>query len=599
MQDLVQPTLKVRQIVSGHNHRVHYDPKKMAELEEGVKAAGRITQPVQVRPHPTHDDLWEIVAGERRWRVAGKLFGADYDLPVNVSECTDTEARALGIIENHYRDDPSDVEQARGAADLLQLNNGNKDQTARQLGWSSDTLDRRLLLLQCTPDVQMAVIERRILLGHAELLAGLHHERQGKVLAGILEHKVPVDVLRKQLGQFAKRLADAIFDTAQCIGCPHNSARQAALFDESIGEGYCQHPSHYEELTLAALETTAAPLREQYAIVRIVRLADGFTPLTVSPDGNLGVGAAQYAACKACANYGCSVSALPGSYGQIDASLCFDAQCHATKVAERRLAERAARQKVGSDVRIAGKADCAGSGMQAPCAKPTQRPSSQTPPRVVQYREQRWRAWVANALMADPLRNHRVLAALIASSSLQSFDACKFVAAVVKLVEPARFGANGFKGALELADVFDGAHLPAVVRAVTASAAYGVSAGDLELLLNYLGVNEEAQFALSSDYLELLTMTELEALAEELELRKAMGETAFKKARAGTKPLFIKALLHVDGFVYAGLVPKAMRYPRRSSRSIGANEASRLNELGAAADPDMTGIDQVPALGAA
>src|SRR2546427_13104609 len=136
MQDQMQPTLKVRQIVSGPNHRTYYDPKAMAELEEGVKAAGRVTQPIQVRPHPTQEGVWEIIAGERRWRAARKVLGEDYDMPVVIDDATDAEVRALGIIENHYRDNPSDVEQARGAADLLQFYNGDKDETARKLGWS-------------------------------------------------------------------------------------------------------------------------------------------------------------------------------------------------------------------------------------------------------------------------------------------------------------------------------------------------------------------------------------------------------------------------------------------------------------------------------
>ena len=168
--------------------------------------------------------------------------------------------------------------------------------------------------------------------------------------------------------------------------------------------------------------------------------------------------------------------------------------------------------------------------------------------------------------MADPSRNHRVLAALIASSSLQSFDSGKFVEAAVKLAKPAKFGANGFKGALELADAFDGAKLPSIVQAVTASAAYGVDQPNLEVLLNYLEVEEAKHFKLCTEYLELLTMSELESLADELKLRKAMGDSAFKKARAGNKPKFIEALLNVKGYDYTGVVPKAMRYTRRKYR---------------------------------
>jgi ParB family transcriptional regulator, chromosome partitioning protein len=62
----MQPTLKLSQIVSGPNHRRYFDPQAMKELEEGLKAAGGVTQPIQVRPHPERDDVFEIMAGERR-----------------------------------------------------------------------------------------------------------------------------------------------------------------------------------------------------------------------------------------------------------------------------------------------------------------------------------------------------------------------------------------------------------------------------------------------------------------------------------------------------------------------------------------------------
>lgn len=573
MQDQMQPTLKVRRIVSGPNHRTYDDPKAMAELEEGVKAAGRVTQPIQVRPHPTQDGVWEIIAGERRWRAARMVLGEDYDMPVVIDHATDAEVRALGIIENHYRDNPSDVEQARGAADLLQFHNGDKNETAKKLGWSPDTLDRRLLLLHCSPEAQTALVERRIVLGHAELLAGLPHERQNKVLSGIIEHKVPVEVLKKQLGQFARRLSEAIFDTAQCITCPHNSAQQAALFDESIGEGFCQHPSHYEELTLEALEVRAVPLREQYQVMRLVKASDGFLPLPVGPDGPLGVGAEQYTSCKGCASFGCSLSAVAGSYGEVEGSLCFDAQCHSTKVAERRRSERdaAKAQATPAVVTSTGSKTKPAAKGSAKCA------SNQTPPRVAQYRQERWRAWVANRLMAEPIRNHRVLAALIASSCLQSFNSGKFVEAAVKLVKPAKFGANVFKGALEQAHAFDATTLPQIVQAVTASAAFGVDLSNLEVLLNYLEVDEAKHFKLSAEYLELLTTSELESLADELKLRKAMGDAAFKKARAGNKPKFIEALLSVKDYEYAGAVPKAMRYTRKKCRfTNGPDESAEV-----------------------
>lgn len=571
----MQPTLKLSDIVSGPNHRRYFDPQALKELEEGLKAANGVTQPIQVRPHPERDGVFEIMAGERRWRAARNVYGNGYDMPVVIREATDAEARALGIIENHFRDDTSDIEQAEGAASLLAYNKGDKHETALQLGWNADTLERRLLLLNCAPAVRSALNERRIKLGHAELLAGLPGSRQERVLAGVLDHKVPVEVLKKQLGQFAKRLADAIFDTTQCAACPHNSAQQASLFDESIGEGYCQHPRHYEELTMTALEARATPLREQYQVVKFVRLEDGFAPLTVGPDGPMGVGAAQYEACKGCKSFGCSVSAMTGSYGEVHESLCFDAACHSKKVSANRKAMRettrpgrdegaAEAGKAGPTINKAAKVATADAGM----------PQHHIPGKVVTFRVEQWRKWAANALMAQPERNQRVLAALVLAGETRAVARDRFADVATKVAGFKKAGSESLplRRSLEQADRFDAGQAATLVQAVAAAAAYGIDNEGLEALLNYLEVDEAKTFVLGDSYLDLLTVSELESLAEEVGLRKAMGG-AYQKARAGKRADFIKGLLAVAGFAYAGAVPKAMRYPRR-----GFKRADRAGE---------------------
>lgn len=319
----MQQTLPIARIVQGNNPREYFDPDEMAELEEGIREFG-VIEPIIVRPI-AGSDLYEIIVGERRWRAAKNVFGDSYDMPVVIREASDAEAEAMALIENYHRASMSRAEEARAAQRHLLRNRGDKQETARNLGWSPDVLESRLALLACTPPVLKALTQRQIMLGHAELLAGVPPEKQDAVLSAIVAHKVPVAVLKAQLGQFARRLADAIFDTAPCTGCPHNSARQAGLFSESLGEGYCQHPTHFDELTLQAVEAKATALKDEYPVIRIVKITDGFTPLAVTAHGDLGVGEAQYASCQGCQSYGCAVSAMPGSLGEVTRSLCFDA----------------------------------------------------------------------------------------------------------------------------------------------------------------------------------------------------------------------------------------------------------------------------------
>ena len=77
MTPTTQPTLPIRRIVQGKNPREYFDPDEMAELEEGIRAVG-VLEPIVVRPVPG-TDLYEIIAGERRWRAAKNVFGDDYD----------------------------------------------------------------------------------------------------------------------------------------------------------------------------------------------------------------------------------------------------------------------------------------------------------------------------------------------------------------------------------------------------------------------------------------------------------------------------------------------------------------------------------------
>lgn len=564
-----QPTLPIRRIVQGKNPRTYFDPDKMAELEEGIRAVG-VLEPIVVRPIPG-TDRYEIIAGERRWRAAKNVFGDGYDMPVVIKDASDETAEAMSVIENYHREDMSPAEEAHAAQRQLLRQRGDKEKTARLMGWSPDVLERRLALLACTPAVLQALTSRTILLGHAELLSGIPPDKQDTVLEGILAQKVPVAVLKAQLGRYARQLADAIFDTAPCGGCAHNSARQAGLFAESLGEGYCQHPSHFEKLTLQAVQARADALRDEFPVIRIVKASDGFTPLPLTAAGDLGVGAPQYTSCQGCQSFGCSVSAMPGSYGEVTRSLYFDAACNSQKVALWRKAQRDAQAAVAE---AAGKGSAKAGKRNKSAAKPAAvAPANQTPQRVVAHRLTEWRKWLAKALMAQPQRSQRVLIALALAGRGADLREAQFRNAFERIAgQPGRAG-FGVRGGLQRADAAPEAQLERLLQAATASAAFGVSTSDLELLLNYAEVDEGRYFQWDKAFLDLFTTSELESLAAEVGLKKAMG-SGFKVARSGKKQEFIAALLKVPGFAYQGTVPAVMCYPRQPILADEAQDGS-------------------------
>jgi PRTRC genetic system ParB family protein len=595
----MQLTLPISRIVQGKNPREYFDPDEMAELEEGIRAFG-VIEPIIVRPVPD-SDLLEIIAGERRWRAAKNVFGDSYDMPVVVREASDADSEAIALIENYHRAGMSVAEEARTAQRQLLRNRGDKQETARNLGWSPDVLERRLALMACTPAVLKALTQRQIREGHAELLAGVPPEKQDTVLSAIVAHKVPVVVLKSQLGQYVRRLADAIFDTAPCTGCPHNSARQAGLFSESLGDGYCQHPTHFDELTLQAVVARAAALKDEYPVIRIVKLTDGFTPLTVSAEGALGVGDDQYVSCRGCQSFGCAVSAMPGSYGEVTRSLCFDAGCNSQKVAAWRKAQRDAGPKpepLGGTSRKKSGAHKSGKHTHEPARRAVAtEPSNQTPQRVVDHRIAQWRRWAANALMTQPERNHRVLIALALAGRGSDLRSEQLGKVIEKLAASGGLRHSDLGGHLRRADAIGADQLAKLVQAVAASAAFGVDTRNLELLLNYLEIDESRHFLLDKTFLDLFTMSELESLAGEIGLKRAMGQ-GFRTARAAKKAEFIAALLAVKGFEYRGTVPQVMRYPRHAVTGAASDEQEMPQETTEDGAADAPSDDETQALAA-
>lgn len=262
------------------------------------------------------------------------------------------------------------------------------------------------------------------------------------------------------------------------------------------------------------------------------------------------------------------MSALPGSYSEVAGPLCFDAACNSQKVAAQRQAEREAQSKAATST--SGKS---GTTQKHDAKTERAKPTNQTPPRLLQYRVGAWRKWVANALMmAQPERNGRVLIALCLAGRSADVRAPQYTEALARLTgnKPA---ASTFLAALEYASDLDAAHLARAGQAVAACAALFVDEAHLVALLNYLDIDETQHFQIDKAFLELFTTNELEALATEIGLKKAMGER-YKAAREGKKDAFIRALLSVTGFAYQGAVPQFMRYPRKPIGPEPTNKAT-------------------------
>ncbi|WP_341896405.1 PRTRC system ParB family protein [Sphingobium sp. YR657] len=250
-------TMSLARIRPGDNPRRYFNQDKHAELVASIRIRG-VLQPILIRPVDGDEGQYSVVAGGRRRKAAIEALGADADIPVIIREMSDQEALEAAIDENDNREDASETEQADAAVRVLAACNGERAEAARRLAWSPAKLDRRLALANLADPVKVALDERRIKVGHAELLAAVPADKQEKALDTILVNSLGVAKTRELLMRVTQSLAGAQFDKAECTTCPFNASTQRALFATHVEDGHCTNPGCFQLKTEAEAAAVAA-----------------------------------------------------------------------------------------------------------------------------------------------------------------------------------------------------------------------------------------------------------------------------------------------------------------------------------------------------
>ena len=153
-------------IANRANPRRDFDPDQLEELTHSIREKG-VVQPLLVRP--TEDpNIFEIIAGERRWRAAQKA--GLHDVPVIIREVDDKEALELAIIENVQRVDLNPLEEAQGYGQLIDQFSYTQQDLAQVIGKSRSHVANTLRLLRLPQDVRDMLARGELTAGHARTL---------------------------------------------------------------------------------------------------------------------------------------------------------------------------------------------------------------------------------------------------------------------------------------------------------------------------------------------------------------------------------------------------------------------------------------------
>lgn len=192
--DMMVPIEKI--VPNPDQPRRRFDPEHLEDLSNSIAEKG-VIQPLIVREKPGDEGMYEIVAGERRWRASqrAKL----HELPVVVREFSDTEVLEVAIIENIQRADLNPVEEAAGYRQLMERFGHTQEELSKALGKSRSHIANLMRLLNLPSDIQGMLEEGKLSAGHARALITSDHAKEiaSKIVAGGLSVRQTEDMVKK------------------------------------------------------------------------------------------------------------------------------------------------------------------------------------------------------------------------------------------------------------------------------------------------------------------------------------------------------------------------------------------------------------------
>ena len=144
-----------------------FDRDDLEELAASIRDKG-VLQPILVRSHPKQDGVWQIIAGERRWRAA--QLARLTEAPIIVKEMDDVAVFEVAIIENVQRADLNPLEEADAYRTLMERFGRTQDAVAGVVGKSRSHVANILRLLQLPEGVLQHVRTGKLSAGHARAL---------------------------------------------------------------------------------------------------------------------------------------------------------------------------------------------------------------------------------------------------------------------------------------------------------------------------------------------------------------------------------------------------------------------------------------------
>lgn len=236
-----------RIVPNRYQPRQVFEPNKIKELAESIEEHG-LLQPIVVRP--IEEDMFEIIAGERRFRALQTLNKTHADVIIRYLD--DEETAVVALIENIQRENLSVIEEAEAYKKLLDTGDTTQSELAKSVGKSQSFIANKLRLLKLDPKVIGRLREGKITERHARAMLSLSEEDQVDLVETVISQKLNVKQtearVKQKLGpekvkarrfEFEKDLTDA----REAVGQSLESIEKSGIKCEHQAK---DHDDYYE-----------------------------------------------------------------------------------------------------------------------------------------------------------------------------------------------------------------------------------------------------------------------------------------------------------------------------------------------------------------
>lgn len=180
--------------------RKSFDEEKINQLADSIKEHG-IIQPLVLKKE---DNLYTIVAGERRWR-ASKLLGLD-EVPAIIMDLSEKDILEVSLIENIQREDLNPIEEASAYKELINRFEFTQEDLSKRIGKSRVAITNTLRLLNLDKRVQDYVKEGIITEGHGRaLLSVTDKDKQYELSQYVIDNKLSVRETEKLISNLENK----------------------------------------------------------------------------------------------------------------------------------------------------------------------------------------------------------------------------------------------------------------------------------------------------------------------------------------------------------------------------------------------------------